>query len=717
MNTSDWWPIFDGYVAAINYITLFVAIIIMLSSIDDLFIDISYWVRRIYRALFIHSKHPRLPITQLRLPHEKWMAIMIPAWQEHEVIERMVETTIGNLEYERFMIFIGVYPNDPPTKAAVHRLSRQYRQVIEVNVPHDGPTCKADCLNWIVEAIMSDETTSGREYAGFVMHDSEDVIHPLELRLFNYLIPRKDFIQLPVLSLECHWKDWVACTYMDDFAEHHQKELYLRESLTGLVPGAGVSACYSRRAMQEVIAANPKEPFNTATLTEDYDFSFRMKELGLSQIFVLMPVQFRVKRKTLFGREVECETSSFIAAREYFPDNFRAAFRQRARWIIGIAFQGWQSHGWRGSFWLKYFLLRDRKGLVTAIVASAAYALVLNYFLLWLAMLAVPSLRDHVNLPASPLVLAIMGINMLFFLNRILHRIYFVTRLYGWWHGLLSPVRIVVNNFINIAATVRAWRMFIAHLLTGKRIAWDKTEHTYYPSQEQLLAFRRRLGDVLVEWNAVDRKILDAALKEQADTGRLLGGVLIGKGAITTTVLADAIAHLYHMPRHELDLESLRQSIHQIPRWLIVRHRIVPLGIGNEGALKVGVCSPMSADARTAISSVSTLEVEQYIITESEMNTALRFASTGSTERAGQRDAGSPLLGDLLIQNNVVSPDVLAKVMGDYDPDLHGRLGSYLVNQGVLSEENLEAALRTQSQGSGSKLPEVPNAAFKESII
>ena len=31
-----------------------------------------------------------------------------------------------------------------------------------------------------------------------VLHDSEDVLHPLELKFFNYLLPRKDMIQLPV---------------------------------------------------------------------------------------------------------------------------------------------------------------------------------------------------------------------------------------------------------------------------------------------------------------------------------------------------------------------------------------------------------------------------------------------------------------------------------------------------------------------------------------
>ena len=107
-------------------------------------------------------------------------------------------------------------------------------------MPHPGPTCKADCLNFIVQAIFAHEARSGVQFAGVVLHDSEDVLHPLELQLFNYLLPRKDMIQLPVTSLEREWWELVAGTYMDEFAEWHAKDLVVRESVTGLVPSAGV---------------------------------------------------------------------------------------------------------------------------------------------------------------------------------------------------------------------------------------------------------------------------------------------------------------------------------------------------------------------------------------------------------------------------------------------------------------------------------------------
>jgi hypothetical protein len=47
-------------------------------------------------------------------------------------------------------------------------------------------------------------------------------------------------------------------------------------------------------------------------------------------------------------------------------------------------------------------------------------------------------------------------------------------------------------------ATARAIKMFARYLLTGKIIAWDKTDHAY-PSEAQLVAHRGALGDLALE--------------------------------------------------------------------------------------------------------------------------------------------------------------------------------------------------------------------------
>ena len=135
---------------------------------------------------------------------------------------------INVLDYREYVVFVGTYPNDQQTIDEVERMRRRYKRLRRVEVPHDGPTSKADCLNWLILAIFDYEKRHDIEFAGVILHDSEDVLHPMELRFYNYLLPRKDMIQLPVTSLDREWYELVAGVYMDEFAEWHAKDLVVR---------------------------------------------------------------------------------------------------------------------------------------------------------------------------------------------------------------------------------------------------------------------------------------------------------------------------------------------------------------------------------------------------------------------------------------------------------------------------------------------------------
>ena len=155
-----------------------------------------------------------------------------------------------------------------------------------MEVPHDGPTSKADCLNNVLDAIFQFEQRSGIAFAGFILHDSEDVLSRLELRLFNFLVDRKDLIQLPVYPLPGHWYQFTRSHYLDEFAETHGKDVIVREALIGQVPSAGVGTCFSRRAIQLLQEEGDGVVFDTKSLTEDYDIGFRLAAHGLHGVFV-----------------------------------------------------------------------------------------------------------------------------------------------------------------------------------------------------------------------------------------------------------------------------------------------------------------------------------------------------------------------------------------------------------------------------------------------
>ena len=223
--------------------------IILINSLDDLFIDLVYFVRGLGRR-----ETRDWTVSSLRAVPQQRAAIMIPAWHEAPVIRAMLENTISTFDYDpaRYDIFVGTYANDPETQAEVDCVADRIAHVHKVVVPHDGPTSKADCLNWVYQGIVQAAEARGVRFDFLVMHDAEDVVHPLALRLYNVLIPQHDFVQTPVLPLEVPHSAWVGATYMDEFVERHLKDLLVRSHIGGLVPSAGVGSAFARDAFEAI---------------------------------------------------------------------------------------------------------------------------------------------------------------------------------------------------------------------------------------------------------------------------------------------------------------------------------------------------------------------------------------------------------------------------------------------------------------------------------
>jgi adsorption protein B len=633
---SLYWPYFvANYYRGLEYAVVGIATIILLSSIDDLFIDAWYWLREALRAVTIKRHYKPLRAEQLRDKPEQHIAIMIPAWLEYDVIASMLENMVGVLDYQAYTIFVGTYRNDAATIGEVERMRRRYRQLVRVEVPHDGPTCKADCLNWVVQAIFAHEARQGISFAGVVLHDSEDVLHPLELQFFNYLLPRKDLIQIPVFSLERNWCELVAGVYMDEFAEWHSKDLVVRESLAKTVPSAGVGTCFSRRALQTLAADTDNQPFNTQTLTEDYDIGVRLSAHGMSSIIARFPVEYRVKRASWFGygRTKEQTVRMPLCVREYFPNTVRTSYRQKTRWALGICFQGWAYFGWHGSLVDRYFLLRDRKGVVTTFVPILAYLLVAQYLLFQIAFLA-----GILTLSYPPLIAThgwigvLIGLNAVALTLRVVQRVYFTTRLFGWEHGLLSIPRMVVGNFVNFIAMSRAWKQYFLHIVTGKRLVWDKTMHDF-PSGDGLVSGRGRLGEVLVSWQAIKEHHVHAALEQQSETRVPFGHILVDKGWLSEDVLAEAIAFqagLELAPGFKTDILAANDDF---PLELSFRWRALPLLARDGQKLQLAVASPLPEPAQEQVRAALGYMPRQFIVRDRDITEGLRLLSEGGAQR------------------------------------------------------------------------------------
>ena len=127
---------------------------VLLNGLDDLVLDVacacSWLAARISRQAQFH----RPSESELDSLVQKRIAVFVPLWKEHRVIQKMVEHNIAANRYRNWDIFIGAYPNDAPTLAAVREARKQVKNVHVAVCPHDGPTSKADNLNWIYQRML-----------------------------------------------------------------------------------------------------------------------------------------------------------------------------------------------------------------------------------------------------------------------------------------------------------------------------------------------------------------------------------------------------------------------------------------------------------------------------------------------------------------------------------------------------------------------------------
>ncbi|HJZ74665.1 MAG TPA: cyclic di-3',5'-guanylate-activated glycosyltransferase NrfB [Vicinamibacterales bacterium] len=712
------------YLYALKFIAIGLAVLLLISGVDDLIIDIVYWLRRAWRATIVYRAHDRLHYLALSAPAEKPLAIMVPAWHETGVIRRMAELAVTTLDYENYHIFVGTYPNDPDTQQDVDEVCARFRNVHKVVCARPGPTSKADCLNNVLDAILQFERRAKVQFAGFILHDAEDVISEMELRLFNYLVDRKDLIQLPVYPFERHWSDFTSAHYMDEFAELHGKDIPVREALAGQVPSAGVGTCFSRRAMASLLADGDGVAFDVQSLTEDYDIGFRLKTKGMTEIFVRFPVVKEAnsahRRPGSFGKSAR--EASVICVREYFPNTLAAAVRQKSRWIVGIVYQGFKTLRWTDEATLNYFLWRDRKGALTNFVSFLATLILMQWVLLWGYQMIAPHPYTFLSIfEGDRWLTLLLQVNLLLMTNRIGQRVFFVSNYYGLAEAVWSVPRLFWGNFINFLANCRALRQIVQHG-DARRVAWDKTTHDFPTLGEEGRA-RRPLGRILVAQGVINEEQLMAALVRRA-RGLKLGSALVQDGVITSRQLAAAVAEQSGVPWEDADTLAIdRNVIEQLPADLAAHYAVLPLRekgrtlvLASEGEL-----DPVSA---AALARKLKRSIGYVIVPKGQVTVGLRYwypqrqaeQPRHTLDEAVAAGTISPGKAAALWQEYVSRQVLFAEVLmslGHLDRAAltavllrHDRascsLGEYMVGLGMISAAAVEEALELQKRLQGS---------------
>jgi bacteriophage N4 adsorption protein B len=616
-------------------------------GIDDLLFDLAFWIHKVRRTLATR-RFKGLTLDQLRAKEQQRIAIFVPCWHEDEIVDKMIELASRTIQYKNYELFVGVYPNDPATVEKAQAAARRFTRVQVVINEVNGPTTKAQNLNQMYNAMRRIE--GDKPFSIVVLHDVEDVIHPDSLLLYNFLIPRRDMVQLPVFPLERDWHQWTAWTYADEFAENHLKDLVIREALGSFVPCAGVGCAFNRTAL-ESLGNSRGEMFPTASLTEDYQLGLRFREHGFSTIMV------HQRLAHAHGETYDLTAASFVATREFFPDTFRTAVRQKARWITGICFQAWKHTGWTGDWFTRYTLYRDRKAIVANLIVLLGYAGMIGA----LGMLAWAHIDHRVMQPTISTdwwgwpVLELVFVLTCF---RLFQKAYFVSSVYGPTQGVLALARVPWASTVNAAATARACWLVAKASLTGTQVTWSKTTHAF-PTDRALHEYRRQLGEVLIEDEIVSGDDIAIALEERLE-GERIGETLVRLGYLTQRQLVGAVAKQIGvsdgtgddlMPTPEaLALISLRDAQH---------HRVLPLRIN--GVTTVAVDDEPSEELHAFLAEHITTTLEFVLVEPQRLVHAIERSYT----------------------------------FGD---DRRKPLGAYLVDRGFLNRHDLERILEAQDR-------------------
>ena len=470
------------YWLIIKMMTFFTVIILFISGIDDFFIDVYYWIRKSHKIVVSEETYPHIDTQSLLKHPEQPLALMVPAWDEAAVIEKMLKNTLRTFQYDNLHIFVGTYPNDPATQEKVDNVTAIHSNVHKVINKTPGGTTKADCLNNVIDAIFEYEKATGIEFQCITYHDSEDIVHPLELKLANYVIgtEKKDLMQIPVVPLTTNPLNFNGTHYQDEFVETGFKDMLVRESISGYVPSSGVATSFSRKAISTLSRLNNGVVFNTKSLTEDYDIGYRLLSEGLNLAFVTFPIRVRKMVKTWYGTMEEREVEEYIVSKGYFPTKFQQAVRQKSRWIVGIVFQGYRDIGWPKGLGLKYILYRDRKAIFTHPANLFAYIIMLNLIYLSFTY-KFNDMAWHFPefIPEDSWLWTLIYFNALFLSSRFFHRFYFVSKFYGITQGFLSIPRLIWGNIVNLFALFRAFSQYKNAGKKEKEVKWDKTDHEF----------------------------------------------------------------------------------------------------------------------------------------------------------------------------------------------------------------------------------------------
>ena len=606
---------------ALYIIGLFLVSLFLVFGFDDFIWDLVTLARR------FRSGRARLDMNELDKTPPRMLAVIIAAWHEDNVLEDVIDNFVESTHYPKSMyhIFLGVYPNDGPTIAAARVLEARHENVHVVINEKPGPTCKAQNINYVIRRVKDFELQRGQQFISFTIHDSEDVVHPYELKVTNYLIDKHDALQFPVFPIQemprfgNFIRNLTTGTYVDEFAENHYITMMNRYESGSFVPSAGTGLALSRRVID---LFGDGDVLPDGSLTEDYRLSLTLYERGVRIYYVLE----KVPRLSPKGKQVW----DYIATRSIFPATFSAAVRQKTRWILGITMQSFKMRSifnTRGiSLMGRYSMYKDLKAKYANLLSFSGYPVLIYFFVSFFVPLAPIFPAGTVSWYLSILVSVMM-------VERQIMRSVAIYKVYGMRSVFFScllppllPIRLIWGNLINLTATFKAHKQNLfgtgPRKARKKKVAWAKTDHAFL-AKSVLRRYHRKIGDVLLGKGYVTSQQMHGALTDAKRDGRSVGIHLREKEHITERELVECLSLVKHVPFVEnVSDYDLRLFVDDFEQADLRRYLAFPLA-KNEQTYVMAFCDESPSYAQEILQHKYNCEISIALTLRSTAETVL----------------------------------------------------------------------------------------------
>jgi type IV pilus assembly protein PilB len=172
--------------------------------------------------------------------------------------------------------------------------------------------------------------------------------------------------------------------------------------------------------------------------------------------------------------------------------------------------------------------------------------------------------------------------------------------------------------------------------------------------RKQRSAGRLKLGALLVASGLVTQAQIDGALKRQRSDGGRLGELVVNEGLVTEQDIVRAVAGQMRIGVVDLAHTAPQaNALGLLPRDFIIRHRLIPLSLDDNGSLILAMTNPLDVITVDEVGMRTKKRIVPVICTESGFDDAVSiyFSSRGklkdAREGAGNGDEPAPTTADI----------------------------------------------------------------------